>query len=271
MMLFSGLFVAASDFDYQPPFVTGNMPWQEVVKDIRKALTAGVKQHFITLQPSVLLLDRKWYKENLAEPLGKWALLWFEKDKNGEIKLPGGVVPVFESESVREHVLSYLVGQTPTLDSSNPVFADADLKKLLGFARKWLTALIPHCLSKRHGIDYGLLQGKHLKSWKERSIRASLNENRLMLAVPFQGLETPSAFSEFASPDVSIGLTVLAYHNEGMRREDVEVLVANMRDRMMNVDNGPYRVRPTRATFERMKSEARLWCRAVLDVDQVGE
>jgi hypothetical protein len=43
---------------------------------------------------------------------------------------------------------------------------------------------------------------------------------RLALAVPFIGKDVPSAASEFAHPDVIIGLTILAYRYEGLRIDD---------------------------------------------------
>jgi len=51
-------------------------------------------------------------------------------------------------------------------------------------------------------------------------------------------LETPSAFSEFASPDVAIGFTCLAYHYEGLRPEDPPVLVSHMYQAMLK-EKGP--------------------------------
>ena len=44
--------------------------------------------------------------------------------------------------------------------------------------------------------------------------------SRLKLAVPFVGKDVPSKSSEFAHPDVIIGLTILAYRYSGLRRDD---------------------------------------------------
>ena len=38
------------------------------------------------------------------------------------------------------------------------------------------------------------------------------------MAVPFVGKDVPSRSSEFAHPDVVIGLTILAYRYEGLRK-----------------------------------------------------
>ncbi|CAJ1403476.1 unnamed protein product [Effrenium voratum] len=45
---------------------------------------------------------------------------------------------------------------------------------------------------------------------------------RAKLAIPFVGKDVPSQSSEFAHPDVVIGLTILAYRYEGLRREDFD-------------------------------------------------
>lgn len=41
--------------------------------------------------------------------------------------------------------------------------------------------------------------------------------SRAKLAIPFISKDVPSPASEFAQPDIVIGLTVLAYRYEGLR------------------------------------------------------
>ena len=92
---------------------------------------------------------------------------------------------------------------------------DESGRKLLILAKQWVCNLLPHCLSKRHGIDYGLIHESHVMSWMERHINGHVeNERRLLLAVPFVGKDCPSSSAEFASPDVTIGLTTFAYRHE---------------------------------------------------------
>jgi hypothetical protein len=49
------------------------------------------------------------------------------------------------------------------------------------------------------------------------------------MAVPFIGKDVPSPSSEFAHPDVMIGLTILAYRYEGLRREDLRKLMVQLK------------------------------------------
>ena len=46
--------------------------------------------------------------------------------------------------------------------------------------------------------------------------------SRNKLAIPFVGKDVPSRASEFAHPDIIIGLTVLAFRYEGLRKTDFE-------------------------------------------------
>ena len=44
--------------------------------------------------------------------------------------------------------------------------------------------------------------------------------SRRVAAVPFVGKDVPSRSSEFAHPDVLIGLTIIAYRYSGLRRKE---------------------------------------------------
>jgi hypothetical protein len=259
MALYGGFFAAISDKEYAPILAATdeqNM-WRKALESIRQTVDVGVKQLFLQIKPYVTLLNKKWYYSCLAEPLARWSMIWLS-DKLFKFMIPR---PLYSEEY--ENLISWIAGKSkdfPQSLLSGNENNDCRVNTFFQFARKWIVTLIPHNLSKRHGIDYGLLKGKHLDSWQQRHIKAGLNDNRLMLAVPFMGLETPSAFSEFASPDVSIGFTILAYYHDGLRNEDIKVLMSHLRHVMFNSDHGPYRVRKARAKFESWKGESRIWC-----------
>ena len=59
--------------------------------------------------------------------------------------------------------------------------------------------------------------------------------SRRLLAVPFVGKDRPSRASEFSHPDVLIGLSILAYRYEGLRRVDFERVLRQLRQ------GSPYR------------------------------
>ena len=91
------------------------------------------------------------------------------------------------------------------------------LLKGLNLARTWVLTLLPHVLSKIHRVSFGILRPSDMAMVDPKS-----PPSRKLLAVPFVGKDVPSRASEFAHPDVLIGLTVLAYRFDGMRETDVQ-------------------------------------------------
>jgi hypothetical protein len=82
-------------------------------------------------------------------------------------------------------------------------------KKLLNLCHNWLSTFMPHCLAKVNRVSFGLLSAKDCKAALEAD--PHVPRSRLKLAVPFVGKDVPSRSSEFAHPDVIIGLTIMAY------------------------------------------------------------
>lgn len=69
-----------------------------------------------------------------------------------------------------------------------------------------VTSYLPHCLSKIDRVSFGLLGPLDTQA-------PSSPHSRRLMAVPFVGKDVPSRSSEFAHPDVLVGLTVLAYRS----------------------------------------------------------
>ena len=68
--------------------------------------------------------------------------------------------------------------------------------------------------------------------------------------VPFAGKDVPSKASEYAHPDVAIGLTTLAFRYEGLRRHDLAECVRKLKEEMAE-QAGPLRQRPACLTWVR--------------------
>jgi len=79
--------------------------------------------------------------------------------------------------------------------------------------------------------------------------------SRLKLAVPFVGKDVPSQSSEFAHPDVIIGLTVLAYRYSGLRPDDFMDIVDSL-TATFSQEIGPARDRPSSRRHELWVVEA---------------
>ena len=80
--------------------------------------------------------------------------------------------------------------------------------------------------------------------------------NRQLMAVPFVGKDVPSRASEFAHPDVLIGLTVLAYRYEGVRQADLHRVIVQLKTDMSR-QVGPRDQRPASVLFQQWVALAR--------------
>eukprot|EP00467_Chlorarachnion_reptans_P010822 CAMPEP_0114525784 /NCGR_PEP_ID=MMETSP0109-20121206/22631_1 /TAXON_ID=29199 /ORGANISM="Chlorarachnion reptans, Strain CCCM449" /LENGTH=5518 /DNA_ID=CAMNT_0001707433 /DNA_START=63 /DNA_END=16619 /DNA_ORIENTATION=+ len=130
--------------------------------------------------------------------------------------------------------------------------------QLLNLARDWIGSFLPHCLSKINRVAYGLLHTHHIDKWSKtegKPVEVSLA--RRLLAVPFVGLDVPSRAAEFAHPEVQIGLSVLAYRYEGLRRDDVRAVAQQLKETLVT-EQGPYPQRPSRMQFQDWLEFARL-------------
>lgn len=74
------------------------------------------------------------------------------------------------------------------------------LRGLLGFGT------LAHCLSKRHGVEYGVDRRDGRKK---------------RLAVPFRACDEPSERAEYAHPDTALVFTTLSYYYDGLSGEEV--------------------------------------------------
>ena len=142
--------------------------------------------------------------------------------------------------------------------------------QLLTLARQWLSTFFCHSFSKINRVNYGLLQGAQLA--KEAGDFFNVDDDsstsrgkakkppaspisRLLLALPFVGLEQPSDNSEFAHPDVAIGLTICAYRHEGMRTSDLRILISDLKAKFL-AGIGDVEKRPEYILWEEWLSDA---------------
>lgn len=79
--------------------------------------------------------------------------------------------------------------------------------------------------------------------------------SRKLTAIPFVGKDVPSRASQFSHPDVVIGLTVLSFRYEGLRRIDFETCLSEMKERL-DSEYGDYRRRKTAKEYEKWVIQA---------------
>ena len=89
------------------------------------------------------------------------------------------------------------------------------------------------------------------KQDKKRAYERTPNmpRSRMMLGIPFVGKDVPSEASEFAHPDIIIGLTIVAYRYEGVRASDFKEIIGTMRDLALK-EQGPWKDRKTSIRYE---------------------
>ena len=121
-------------------------------------------------------------------------------------------------------------------------------KKLLNLSYNWLNTFLPHCLAKVNRVSFGLLSLEDC----EAAIKADpmVPRSRLKLAVPFVGKDVPSSASEFAHPDIIIGLSILAYRYSGLRDDDYKDVIDRLTAQFSN-EIGPARDRASSLRHEK--------------------
>lgn len=120
-------------------------------------------------------------------------------------------------------------------------------KKLLNLSFSWLRTFLPHCLAKINRVSFGLLTEEDC----EQVLRDDplVPRSRLKLAVPFVGKDVPSTSSEFAHPDIILGLTILAYRYSGLRRSDFNDVIDSLTSEFSR-EIGPAKDRPSSRRHE---------------------
>ncbi|CAE7245536.1 unnamed protein product [Symbiodinium natans] len=170
----------------------------------------GIKQLALRDSPHVVLVIEDFYHTHLEPPLRSWLCQYFSA--HAAFQAVGG------TPQARHDWLLAALG--------DPAAGGKDRNRasqLLVLGRDWLRHTLPFVLAKVNRVHYGLLRRKDTADLEARGYPA--RGTRLQMAVPFTGLETPSIASEFANPDVAIGLTILAFGHEGMRRSDVKTML----------------------------------------------
>ena len=112
--------------------------------------------------------------------------------------------------------------------------------KILNLCHEWLKTLLPFILAKTSRVNYGILSAKQLAD--ALAEQPLMPRTRRYLAVPYMGKDVPSKASEYAHPDVVIGLTQLSYRYEGLRPKDFHKAMGLLREQMEE-ESGPHKHR----------------------------
>ena len=174
---------------------TGAPAETSVLERLREAVDRGGDDAMLQRVPHVALLSEAYYHSHLRPLLAEWAVLWMRRN---------GMHEITDEQALRCLAHGVTDASVQSALSDNKV-------KMLNLASDWLLYFLPHVLKKVSRVHFGLLREHEMASLRERGC---LPRSRRFLAVPFVGKDTPSAASEYAHPDVAIGLSILAYRLE---------------------------------------------------------
>eukprot|EP00930_Biecheleria_cincta_P027556 TRINITY_DN19334_c0_g1_i1.p1 TRINITY_DN19334_c0_g1~~TRINITY_DN19334_c0_g1_i1.p1 ORF type:complete len:4939 (-),score=993.22 TRINITY_DN19334_c0_g1_i1:298-13221(-) len=124
----------------------------------------------------------------------------------------------------------------------------------LNLGGEWLATFLPHCLQKIDRVTFGIMTDDQVKACLAEQPLMPLT--RAKLAIPFVGKDVPSQSSEFAHPDIVLGLTSFAYRYEGLRRSDFDDVMAALTERLENEGGGSPLERPTALRWKSWVEEA---------------
>jgi len=203
---------------------------------LKNTVSEGMSKNLVQTVPHFVLLRKSFYHAHLLPLLAQWSIIWI---------LSKGLTGLTEDQ-----ILAYLLQGPKSEEASGPIrrarTMNSDYTKMLNLAHDWLTSLLPHILSKVDRVSFGLLTPEDLSKLLQHD--PNMPRSRRFLAVPFVGKDVPSPASEFAHPDIVIGLTILAYRYEGLRQSDFRALMVNLRNVMLN-ESGPYNKRKSCLAF----------------------
>ena len=265
---------------------------KQVLEELCLVIEEGYEQHTLQRSPHLTLLNEEWYVAAMKPIMARWMLLWLEanhvsglRTEYMEAYITRDCRPlvaevwgeaVEAKAAVREAELSAEGGggggggyrAAPRGSAAHAqlrLHAMLELKlssgeltgkamQLVNLTEEWLSTFLPHCLQKIDRVSFGLLSAAEVI--KLQRLDPHSPRSRLKLAIPFLGKDVPSTASEFAHPDIIIGLTVLAYRYEGLRKVDFEQdLIALVRSNFES-ESGPYKLRPSSLMYNSWVEQA---------------
>ncbi|KEG08962.1 NXN protein [Trypanosoma grayi] len=225
---------------------------ETVLAVVHDAIAKGYETRALQREPHLVLLDHAYYQELLLPALLPWAQLWLfeqiEREKRrGVAATCAASASSLEWQTFVEITTAFLqLPERPDRESTVGFAINANFRpfaiQLLCLAHDWLHRLLPHVLAKINRVSFGLLQPQEL-ALTDPEERERMPLSRRMMAIPFVAKDVPSRSSEFAHPDVVIGLTILAFRYEGMRLADVKELLVQLKQDFAR-QSGPKEHRP---------------------------
>ena len=163
--------------------------------------------------------QQKLYDDRMKPILCDWMILWLRKYK----------LPELDDAEVTEFLIKGEHSHPQVVQKIKQSLGD-DHTKMLNLSHDWLTSFLPFTLQKVNRVSFGLLLPEDIKQLESDGVK--IPQSRKLTAVPFVAKDVPSRASEFAHPDVLVGLTILAYRYEGLRKRDFFLVMRHLKDEM---------------------------------------
>jgi hypothetical protein len=214
---------------------------KSILEELKVVIDEGYRIKALQRSPHIVLLNPAFYDSSMKPIIAKWILLWLETQH---------FIGISE-ENMHKYILYGAKDDEALAHDVNSLAPK--FKKMLNLSRDWLRSFLPHVLKKIDRVSFGILS----KEDCDRALKEDPNMpiTRAKLAIPFVGKDVPSRSSEFAHPDVIIGLTILAYRYEGLRWSDFSDIAANLRS-TLEKEMGPYKQRQSSLRYSAWVVEA---------------
>jgi hypothetical protein len=181
---------------------------REVLKSIAGVLREGLRTNALQAMPHLTLLNLDFYDQQMKMPFARWVLLFLKMHHFSGLSDEQTLVYITTRPSKeRNPALNALVESL-----------EVDHIKTLNLAYEWINAFLPHVMQKIDRVSFGIMSPDDMR--RARDEHPNMPRSRFVTSIPFIGKDLPSSSSEFAHPDVVIGLTILAYRYEGLRPSD---------------------------------------------------
>jgi len=176
------------------------------LNEVAEVLRKGLRSNALQGTPHLTLLNLDFYEKEMKKVFAKWLLLFLKAQHFAGLSDADTIEYICTRPSRRVNAeLNDKIGAL-----------EPDHVKTLNLAYDWICAFLPHTMQKIDRVSFGIMSPEDQRRAKED--HPNMPRSRFVTAIPFIGKDLPSSSSEFAHPDVVIGLTILAYRYEGCGR-----------------------------------------------------
>ena len=270
--ILDGMF--AQRMQMPPPHLREDKRAFDILGRLSAVMQRGYNGDYLQRQPHTILLDTDFYRAHMRPVLTEWMVIYLQAQELGiKTNVPLDVCVAYLNKVSPSTALAQagvepeaeLEAAAAAAEAAAPperarYVADERLSKLsvwewklLNLTASWLDTLLPHCLQKVNRVSFGMMRQGEVEALLRRDPNAA--KTRTRLAIPFVGKDVPSPAAEFAQPDCVIGLTVLAYERQGLRKMDMLALILHLQN-LMRRQSGPRQQRPATLQFNAWIKEA---------------